>query len=429
MRLARLWLVPAAGALALLLRLPPAYAQDQMTAHRLAAAQYEVHGLVEEAVAEYIKLLALAPGDVDARARVEALVRKQMPMWLPEEAEGAAPFKCEALTWGAPARGTTGAGGKPPRAPWRLPPYGDGPAQRFLVTAVDFAAREGERWDELHEAGFSHIDYGYAWSESKRRYEARVVVHWEEPAQGELAGKALRATLVFYCLAREQLGFDPTRPWGDPVDIWITNKGKPGARAQGSSIYLYAAKTERRPGEWLRELAHEYGHVSFPGIGGFTETSDPWADGELAELLFPKWLMGFGAEASRLTDGGQAEATKATKAAGGPEWMPWAPAEWEAEAKGERERLMGLWAEEGVRKLIGQETRGYAAMSGRHPGPPVADLGTPALQGNDQITREAFLGLALRVEEMKGARYLGEVLKKCPRGTATQFVRALGRQR
>lgn len=364
----------AALALVLLFAAAPAHPQDQVTVHRMAAQQYEVPGLVEEAVAEWIKVLALSPQDAEARARVDALVRKQMPMWLPEEAERAAPFRCEVLEW-----------------VWQ----GQAPAeqavqQRLLVTAVEFAAREGERWDELHETGFPHIDYGYVWSQAKRRYEARVVAHWEEPSQAALAQKALRATLVFYALAREQLGFDPTRPWGDPVDIWVTNRGEPGARAQGSSIYLYAAKTERAPGEWLRELAHEYGHVSFPGIGGFAATADPWADGELAELLFAKWL-----------------------AATAPEWMPWPVEGWEAEAKAERARLMGSWTDDQMKELTGRVTRSLPT----------------ALTGADSKAKEAFLGLALRAEEMKGPRFLGEVLKKCGRGDTERFVRELARKR
>jgi hypothetical protein len=372
MRAAPLARLAAALAAALSFSPHPGDAQDRVTVHRLAARQYEVPGLVEEAVAEWLKVLALSGEDAEARQHVEALVRRQMPAWLPEEAERAAPFKREALGWEWPS-GSAG---------FSLPP------QRFLVTAVDFPAREGERWDELHEAAFPQIDYGYVWSQARRRYQARVVVHWEEASQAALAQKALRATLVWYCLAREQLSFDPTAPWGDPVDLWVTNKGEPGARAQGSSIYLYAAKIERAPGEWLRELAHEYGHVSFPGIGGFTETDDAWADGHLAELLFAKWLR-----------------------AAPPEWLPWSVAEWQEGAAAERGRLTKLWSEDEVTNLIRQKT----------PSCPTK------LIGAGEEARQAFLGLALRVEEMNGPRFLGEALKKCPRGTAAQFAEAVRR--
>jgi hypothetical protein len=403
-RAARVVFVAAVLAMALPFSVAPGHAQDQIAIHRMAAEQYEIPGLVEEAVAEWIKVLALSPQDAEARARVDALVKKQMPMWLPEEVERAAPFKCELLMWANQAP----AGTKPNVG---TPSLEGGASQavalsRFLVTAVDFAAREGERWDELHETGFSHIDYGYVWSGNKRRYEARVVLHWEEPAQAALAHDALEATLVCYALAREQLGIDPTRPWGDPVDLWVTNKGQPGARAQGRSIYLYAAKAERAPGEWLRELAHEYGHVCMPGIDGFTSTDDAWADGHLAELLIAKWLA----------------------AAGAPEWLPWPAEQWEAEAAGERARLARLWSKEDAGKLIGQQPGTAGLPAGHVEGFSLRSRPT-VLTGTDEKARDAFLGLALRVEEMKGPRFLGDVLSKCPRGTAAQFVKALGRMR
>lgn len=85
----------------------------------------------------------------------------------------------------------------------------------------------------------------------------------------------------------------------------------------GRDLYLYAAGVACPPGEWLRELAHEYGHIALPGIGGFTRTDDPWADGELGELLFIKWL-----------------------AASGESVLPWSVKEAEDIARPRRERLI-----------------------------------------------------------------------------------------
>jgi hypothetical protein len=323
-----------------------------------------MHGLTEEAVAEYIRILAVDPENAGARDRANALVGKEMPQWLPEEAGQAAPFQCQVVemrVW---------EGEKPT-------------SQRLLITQEGFGAREGERWDELHETGFKHIDYGYVWQPSRKRYEVRVAAHWEAPAQQSLAQSALGATLAFYCLTKELLGFDPTKPWGDPVDVWVTNKGQPGARAQGRAIYLYAAGTPRPPGEWLREVAHEYGHVSFPGLGGFTQTDDEWVDGHLAELLLPKWLS-------------------ATES----QWLAWPVAEWEAQASKERADLLARWSEDAVRQVTAER-----------------------LSGKDQQARDDVVGLALWVEQNDGPRALGEALKKCARGTGAQFVGALGRRR
>ncbi len=339
-----------------------AASRDPHAGRRMAASRYEMLGLVEKAVAEYIKILARAPDDAQARERVKALVEIQMPLWLPEEADMAAPFDHEAVVFELAPNGTDPAG---PKARYRL-----------LITRGAFAAQEGSRWDKVHEKGFALIDYAYVWHPVKKRYEVRVAAHWEEEGQTTLAEKALSATAAFYCLVKERLGFDPTGRWGDPIDLWLTNKGEPGARAQSRSIYLYAVDTPREPGEWLREIGHEYGHVSFPGLGGFEDTDDPWVDGHLAEVLLPKWLT----------------------ADGVPSWMPWSVPDWETGARRERERLLALAGEAGI--------------------------DTSRLIAKDEAARDYLLGLAVRLEAEQGPEGLAAVLTKCARGTADRFVRA-----
>ncbi len=362
-----------------------AEAADRHAGRRMMASRYEMHGLLDKAVAEYLKILASDPDDPQAKARAVVLISMEMPTWLPQEAEGVFPFAHEVVEFGRGAgqseaeggrrSGVTYIGGGPKGS--EEEDAGEAPVgYRALVTAGSFAAREGERWDELHEKGFGRIDYAYVLQPVKRRYELRVAAHWETDDQAEVAQQALRATLAFYCLTKEKLGFDPTGKWGDPIDVWVTSMGEPGARAQGRSIYLYAVETERTPGEWLRELGHEYGHVSLPGIGGFEDTDDVWADGHMAELLFPKWLT----------------------ASGAPEWMPWSVEEWEAEAKPERERLLGL-------------ARGTA---------PTEAL----LTGTDEAAREYLVGMVLAVEEEGGPEALAKALAKCAQGTAEKFVQA-----
>ncbi len=335
---------------------------DPHAGRRMAATRYEMQGLLEKAVAEYIKILAQDPDDPHARERAKALVEIQMPLWLPEEAETAAPFDHEAVVFEFPPNGTDPAAQKA--------------LYRLLITRGAFSAQEGARWDEVHEKGFALIDYAYVWHPVKRRYEVRVAAHWEEQGQTQLAHDALSAAAAFYCLVKERLGFDPTGRWGDPIDLWLTSKGEPGARAQGRSIYIYTAHTPRVPGEWLREIAHEYGHVSFPGLGGFEDTDDPWVDGHLAEVLLAKWLT----------------------ADGVPAWMPWSMPDWEAAARQERERLLGLAGEAGI--------------------------DTSRLSGKDEAARDYLLGLAVRLEAEQGPEGLAAVLRKCARGSAERFVRA-----
>ena len=49
------------------------------------------------------------------------------------------------------------------------------------------------------------------------------------------------------------------------------------------------------------------------------------------------------------------------------------------------------------------------------------------LKGTDEEARDYFLGLALRVEEEMGPRFLGEALRRCARGTAGEFVESARR--
>ena len=360
-----------------------AEAADRHAGRRMMASRYEMHGLLDKAVAEYLKILASDPDDPQARARAVALISREIPTWLPQEAEGVFPFAHEVVEFGMGAGQSEAGDGTRPGVTY----IGGGPKEsdeaeegpvgyRALVTSGGFAAREGLRWDELHETGFPRIDYAYVLQPVKRQYELRVAAHWETDDQAEVAQRALRATLALYCLTKEKLGFDPTGKWGDPIDVWVTSKGEPGARAQGRSIYLYAVQTERTPGEWLREVGHEYGHVGLPGIGGFKDTDDEWADGHISELLFPKWLT----------------------AGSAPEWMPWSVEEWEAEAKPERERLLGL----------ARSTEPTEAL----------------LKGTDEAAREYLVGMVLAVEDEGGPETLAKALAKCAQGTAEGFVQA-----
>ncbi len=338
---------------------------DDPGARRALAQAYAQRGLVEEAVAQYLALLSRDPNDADAGEKVKALVAERMPIWLPREVEQAPPFPLQVfeLTLPDPA----GAGAEVPR--------------RLLVTQAGLPAGEGYRTDRLHKWAFPSVEYGYAWDPKAERLPGQGWVmkgraHWARPADQDLAQSALKAFLALWCVASEYLQRDPTRPWGQPIDLWLTERGEPGARAVGRDVYLYATNTPRPPEEWWRELAHEYGHVALPGIGGFTDTDDPWADGELGEVLFTKWLA----------------------AGKSPERLP--------------------WSVEAAEKIAAPRRRALIAGAA---GP----VDTTRLNGTDGKAKDYFLGLALRAEAAAGPRFLGEALAKCPRGNAARFVAAV----
>jgi hypothetical protein len=72
--------------------------------------------------------------------------------------------------------------------------------------------------------------------------------------------------------------------------LWLAREGMPGGEESDENIWLFAIDTPRAPAEWLRELAHEYGHATLPTLGPFAKP-ERWANGYLGERLYLKWLL------------------------------------------------------------------------------------------------------------------------------------------
>ena len=54
-------------------------------------------------------------------------------------------------------------------------------------------------------------------------------------------------------------------------------------------ILFWKAGLKRPEAEWLRELFHEYGHVSIPPVGGFRPPLEPYGNGFIGETLGMMW--------------------------------------------------------------------------------------------------------------------------------------------
>jgi hypothetical protein len=114
-----------------------------------------------------------------------------------------------------------------------------------------------------------------------------------------------RAVMVGQMLARlweynyKTLKLDHSTLFGEGrVDVYLCLKGQAGgeqlfdidrqnspAGEKVNTIYIYDLQSFDNPVEMAREVAHEYGHATLPGIGGYTQPED-WANGYLGERLF-----------------------------------------------------------------------------------------------------------------------------------------------
>ena len=90
------------------------------------------------------------------------------------------------------------------------------------------------------------------------------------------------------------------------VDVYLVTGGGIGAEqlfmedpeeldelnrpARVNTIYVYSVQSLDNPLEFARELAHEYGHATLPGIGGYYEPED-WANGDIGERIYMSWLL------------------------------------------------------------------------------------------------------------------------------------------
>lgn len=122
--------------------------------------------------------------------------------------------------------------------------------------------------------------------------ERRFVVHYNEAADEALARRVGAVLARLHWLARDYLGRMPLSSdrGSGYVDVWLQREGPAGGEEYNGHLYLTGIGESRPAAEWVRELAHEYAHLTIPVAGPYTEP-EQWANGYLGERLFLKWLL------------------------------------------------------------------------------------------------------------------------------------------
>lgn len=125
-------------------------------------------------------------------------------------------------------------------------------------------------------------------------YQRRFAVHAAGRDSLALVKRVARLLLLLYGENRSRLHYD--HAYRQTVDVWLSNDKAAsnlpdvGGEQFTNQIYIYNVFSERRPIEWAREVAHEYGHYALPGVSGF-KAPEEWANGVLGERLFLKWIQ------------------------------------------------------------------------------------------------------------------------------------------
>lgn len=122
---------------------------------------------------------------------------------------------------------------------------------------------------------------------AENEHERRFVIHFQKDTDEALARLVGSVMARLYWTVEDYLGRGPETRY---INVWLSHEGKAGAEQYEKDIYVYAVDEPRAPAEWVRELAHEYGHLYLPPSGPFS-APEKLANGYLGERLFMKWML------------------------------------------------------------------------------------------------------------------------------------------
>lgn len=247
--------------------------------------------------------------------------------------------------------------------------------------------------DPLHRWEFHHLRCGYVEEEGLWRLRFRLYSPSRLASQRlqdyeSLAQQTLRTLLGLYVLGREFFALGPRfhREEG-VVDVWLCEEGEAGGEQWHGNLYLYGIGEPRDGLEWLRELAHEWGHHTIPPLRGESRRYEPWLSGDVGERLYLwQWFH-------RLP--------KAEREQG----------EWSQEAEGK-----GLWQGYVQHVLL----PGWLLLCEKGP------QGLPWTGRGDEAA-EALLALAQGCSVLFGEEVLAQTFRNLLRPAPKDFLRALQR--
>ncbi len=172
----------------------------------------------------------------------------------------------------------------------------DAPTKGLLLIPKDVRSNSDTRYHRAYRSAIHVYVSGKGLPDGPADgYIERFIVYGTEPAATPFMVSAAKLLLILWGEAWGH--FHRDHPVDTPVvQVWMDPLKAPGLSADvageqfKNQIYFYSILTERRPIEWCREIAHEYGHFSLPGISGYTEPEE-WANGVLGERLYTNWLQ------------------------------------------------------------------------------------------------------------------------------------------
>ncbi|MHB9024954.1 MAG: tetratricopeptide repeat protein [Armatimonadota bacterium] len=221
---------------------------------------------------------------------------------------------------------------------------------------------------------FHYMLLAYTYDRNTRRWDLRFRVMWQNVRsereyiqRAQLAQQTAQLLLRLSWLAEAYAGVkEPLFSRDGTINVWLAEKGMAGGEAFNDNIYLQEVGTPRKAAEWVREVAHEYGHETLRAVGKYTQPE--WgANGRLGERIYARWLL------ANPEPAGSAH--------------PWVA---QIDAKNFHETR--------ILRLIRQ----FAGI-----GPEM-----PQMRDTNAMAMDSFLGLALYLDITRGSKLLADVLEK-----------------
>ncbi len=235
--------------------------------------------------------LAVADGDIDLSI-VNSLTKQDFPIYLNSSGVMALPGKPKPVTYKLtdPVLPASVQGEKqglicnealPVRSSFEHDP-------KYGIAPVEDIGIKSAVW------GFSRMMYAYEYDSTTSRWTLKFRIMWQDSLgkadnRYQLAANTATFLLRISALARYYGNFTPRFSNDNIINVWLAEGGEAGGESFNNNIYLHKISVKRSSAEWMREVAHEYGHQVIPVIGGFEEPE--WgANGKLGENLFMRWL-------------------------------------------------------------------------------------------------------------------------------------------
>ncbi len=266
------------------LELDPAYP----SIHAHLGYLYELEGDTLKALASYGRLLELRPDDEYGRARITHLFfGEQFPRRLRLSLLQFSPVSF--VTDECRLR-LAGGNDLLRQIAWtRGVIYPEAMADRGAPMEVEIPSAGGQ--GVVGTAHFNRVCYGFTAVPEGDELRMTAMVSYPSPLLSErsadysaLAERLAHILLRVHCYSRACYGL-PQAPEERIVRVWMCESGPTGAEQYEDDVFIYDAARDRRPVEWLREIAHEWGHYALPRMGRFTEP-EPYASGVLGEAIF-----------------------------------------------------------------------------------------------------------------------------------------------